>query len=448
MHDPEFLPFSGAPIDPASCAEAPSLVLPSQARRSALRWLGAGLAGSLGAAVLPARMALAAASQDALAPRLVVVMLRGALDGLSAVPAVGDPAWAALRGQEPAAPDGGAPRPLDGSLFALHPALQQLHGWWGERQLLVLHAVASPYRERSHFDAQQLLESGGERPFALQTGWLGRALQAAGQPAVALSPAMPVALRGAEQASTWTPSGRSAGDTDTLARIARLYGDDRQLAEVWAKAMAQQGMARDAGVGMASRGGGQSMAGGAGAQGQGDGNAGGGNNAAAPSFATLARQAGGFLSAERGARVAWLETGGWDTHAQQAQRLQRQLAALDEGLAALREALGTHWQRTTVLVMTEFGRTAVLNGSGGTDHGTGGVALLAGGAVAGGRVLTDWPGLSTANLLDGRDLRPTLDIRQVIGAVLQRQLGLSRAALQAGVLPGVGSADRLDLWRA
>lgn len=389
-------------------------------RRAALQWLAAGL----GAAALPARLALAASSSDAESPRLVVVMLRGALDGLAAVPALGDPAWAALRGQEALPPNVQPPRPLDGTLFAMHPALDTLHRWWGERQLLVLHAIASPYRERSHFDAQQLLESGGERPFALQTGWLGRALHATGKPAVALSPAMPVALRGAEQASTWTPSRRGADDADTLARIARLYGDDKQLAEAWSKALVQQGMAREAGMAEMGM----------------SGNANG--------FAALARQAGSFLSAERGSRVAWLETGGWDTHSQQANRLQRQLASLDEGLAALRESLGAHWARSTVLVMTEFGRTAVLNGSGGTDHGSGGVALLAGGAVAGGRVLSDWPGLAPSQLLDGRDLRPTQDIRSVIGAVLQRQFGLSMAQLQAGVLPGAASADRLSLWRA
>lgn len=389
-------------------------------RRAALQWLAAGL----GAAALPARLALAASSSQAEAPRLVVVMLRGALDGLAAVPAPGDPGWAALRGQEAPPPGGATARPLDGTMFAMHPTLESLHLWWGERQLLVLHAIASPYRERSHFDAQQLLESGGERPFALSTGWLGRALEAVGQPAVALSPAMPVALRGSDKASTWTPNRRGAGDEDTLARIARLYSNDKQLAEVWSKALAQQGMAREAGM--------PEMAGAGNANG----------------FAALARQAGSFLSAERGPRVAWLETGGWDTHSQQANRLQRQLAGLDEGLAALRESLGAHWARSTVLVMTEFGRTAVLNGSGGTDHGSGGVALLAGGAVAGGRVLADWPGLAPGQLLDGRDLRPTLDIRSVIGAVLQRQFGLSNAQLQAGVLPGAPAAERLALWRA
>lgn len=386
-------------------------------RRAALQWLAAGL----GASALPARLALAASSSDAQSPRLVIVMLRGALDGLAAVPALGDPAWATLRGQEAPSPNAAEPRPLD-AMFALHPALATLHGWWAERQLLVLHAIASPYRERSHFDAQQLLESGGERPFALSSGWLGRALQAAGQPAVALSPALPVALRGAEQASTWTPSRRGGSDEDLLARVSRLYGSDAALASAWSKALTQQGLAREAGMA--------------------------GTNEGGNGFTALARQAGVFLCAERGARVAWLESSGWDTHTQQAGRLQRLLGGLDEGLAALREALGAHWAQTTVLVMTEFGRSAVLNGTGGSDHGTGGVAFLAGGAVAGGRVLSDWPGLAPAQLLEGRDLRPTQDIRAVIGALLQRQFGLSQAQLRASVLPGAPASERLALWRA
>lgn len=393
-------------------------------RRRALTCLLAGV----GSIALPARLSLAAIDSNPESPRLVVVMLRGALDGLAAVAPVGDPDHAALRGHHDALQGGAHPLSLD-SFYALHPALQTLHRWWAERQLIVLHAVASPYRERSHFDAQQMIESGGDRPFALQTGWLGRALQAAGKPAVALSPAMPLALRGAAQASTWTPDRRDGGDEDLWARIARLYGQDPALGGAWTKALAQQGMAREAGSASVGKPGNDKAAG-------------------DDSFASMARQAGAFLTAERGARVAWLEMGGWDTHFQQAARLQRQLGSLDRGLAALRDALGVHWARTAVLVMTEFGRTVAINGTGGTDHGTGAVAFLAGGAVAGGRVLADWPGLSARQLWEGRDLRPTQDIRPVMGALLQRQLGMSLAQIQSGVLPGVVSADRLALWRS
>jgi hypothetical protein len=138
---------------------------------------------------------------------------------------------------------------------------------------------------------------------------------------------------------------------------------------------------------------------------------------------SLARQAGSFLAAAQGPRVAWLEADGWDTHTQQIGRLGRQLAALDSGMAALREGLGDHWVRTTVLVMTEFGRSAAFNGSGGTDHGTGGVAFLAGGQVDGGRVLADWPGLAPGQLLEGRDLRPTLDRRSVLASLAPSGVG-------------------------
>ena len=382
-------------------------------RRQALRWLLApGMAG-----LLPARMALAAPALRPDGPRLVLVMLRGALDGLAAVPATGDPAWAALRPATDGPGGANAPAGLPlGDPFSLHPALAQLHRWYTEGQLLVLHAVGSPYRERSHFDAQQMLESGGERPFVLSTGWLGRALQAAGQGGVALTSAMPLALRGADAASTWTPSRSLGSRDDLLARVAELYRDDVLLRQAFAQSQAQQGMA---------------------------GAAAGSDN----SMVSLARQAGSFLAAAQGPRVAWLEADGWDTHTQQIGRLGRQLAALDSGMAALREGLGDHWVRTTVLVMTEFGRSAAFNGSGGTDHGTGGVAFLAGGQVDGGRVLADWPGLAPGQLLEGRDLRPTLDLRSVLASLAQRQFGLGQAVLSGTVLPGAAPL-RHSLWRA
>ena len=385
-------------------------------RRAALHWLGAAATAS---AFVPARLALAAPSrsQDPLGPRLVVVMLRGALDGLAAVPALGDAAWSGLRGDADAAAGKAVPVPaplrLDAT-FGLHPSLTNLHAWYGQQELLVVHATASPYRERSHFDAQQLLESGGDKPFALNTGWLGRALQATGKPAIALAAAMPLALRGADGASTWTPDRRKESDPDLMARVSQMYRDDPQLAAALGQAMGQQDMTMGAEPGAG--------------------------------FSGLARQAGSFLADPKGPRVAWLEAGGWDTHTNQVSRLTRLLTGLDDGLGALREGLGVHWAQTTVLVMTEFGRSAAYNGTGGTDHGTGGVAFLAGGNVTGGKVLADWPGLATGQLLDGRDLKPTLDLRSVIGPVLQRQFALSTAQLQSVVLPGVGKPT-LNFWR-
>ena len=377
-------------------------------------------AGGAVMALPGARLALAAPAPSPArsGDRLVVVLLRGALDGLAAVPPTGDPAWRALR--PPIEADltrFGAPLPLDAD-FSMHPGLATLHRWYGEGALLVVHAAASPYRERSHFDAQQLLESGGARPFELQSGWLGRALAANDGRGVALSPAMPLALRGAPGASSWAPSKAEGVDTELMARVARMYQGDAQLGPAFERAAAQHLPGMD------------EMAASAGGNG----------------FTALATQAGRFLAADDGPSVAWLDSTGWDTHTGQAPRLARLLPALDGGLAALRTALGPRWATTTVLVMTEFGRSAAMNGSGGTDHGTGGVAFLAGGAVAGGRVLADWPGVARERLFEARDLRPTTDLRALIRPVLQRQLGLASAQLDRLVLPGAPKG--LDgLWR-
>jgi uncharacterized protein (DUF1501 family) len=383
---------------------------PTFSRRAHLQQLALG-AGLLASGVMPARLSLAAQADSTLSEqRLVVVLLRGALDGLSAVPALGDPAWAALRGgaEAPTA------LPLD-STFGMHPGLAHLHRWYLNKELAVVHAVASPYRERSHFDAQQLLESGSERPFVLSTGWLARALQATQHSAVAMTPAMPLALRGADRANTWTPSRRPNKSQDTLERIAAMYADDVPLASALAQAMEQQDKSMGA------------------------------EPSTGAGLTVLAKQAGTFLSAPHGPRVAWLEVGGWDTHSQQTARLGRMLPALDEALASLRESLSVHWATTTVLVMTEFGRSAAMNGSQGTDHGTAGVAFVAGGQVAGGQVITDWPGLGRNQLMDGRDLRPTRDIRSLIMPLVQRQFQLGTGAMNA-VLPG--ATQPLDnVWR-
>lgn len=214
---------------------------PPFSRRTALRWLGA---ASVGGSLMPARLVLAAAPsvEDPMGKRLVVVVLRGALDGLAAVPAYGDASWSSLRGDADAASGQQDALRLD-NMFAMHPSLVNLHKWYGSKELLVMHAVASPYRERSHFDAQQLLESGGERPFVLTTGWLGRALQNTGKPAIAMTAAMPLGLRGSDGSSTWTPDKRKSADPDFLVRVAQMYRDDPPLASALVQAMGQQDMA-------------------------------------------------------------------------------------------------------------------------------------------------------------------------------------------------------------
>lgn len=361
-------------------------------------------------------------ASDAAAPRFVFFILRGGMDGLSAVPAVGDPAFAGTRG--PLADFVGAPLPLRGP-FALNPLLPQLHTMYGQGELLVVHAVGLPYRERSHFDAQQVLESGGTRPYEFSTGWLGRALPGTALRAVALETAVPLVLRGPGEVDTWAPSTLPEPDADLVARLELMYGSDPALGEALARARglrSEMPMAPD----MATSGAGHGKA------------------------VTLARKAAEFL--QRGAQVAVLELGGWDTHINQALpqgAASNNLRTLDAALAALREGLlpGGAWSRTAVLVATEFGRAVAVNGTLGTDHGSGGAAFVLGGAVRGGRVLADWPGLAPADRFEGRDLRITTDLRAVMRSLLAEHLGVARATLDRTVLPGSAALPRLDLLR-
>lgn len=359
--------------------------------------------------------------------RLVFVLLRGGMDGLSAVPAVGDPDFAPARGA--LAEFGAPPLALPGTMFALHPQLASMHAMYQRGELAVVHATGLPYRERSHFDAQQVLESGGNRPHELATGWLGRALAAGGgstprRSGLALTTAVPLVLRGSERVDTWAPSALPEPSPDLVARLEALYAGDPPLREALARA---RGLRDQAGIGDA-------MAG----------TAVPGRQAAL----LLARKAGEMLAAPSGPRVAVLEIGGWDTHAHQANAngaLSHNLRLLDNVLATLRESLGDAWSRSVVLVATEFGREVAINGSLGSDHGSGGAAFVAGGPVRGGRVLTDWPGLARAQRFEGRDLRVTTDLRALMKGVLADHLRLGTAAIEQAVFPGSAAIRPLSL---
>jgi uncharacterized protein (DUF1501 family) len=354
--------------------------------------------------------------------RFVFVLLRGGLDGLAAVPAVGDPDFESARGA--LGRYEGAPLPLGYTAFALHPALASLHAMYERKELIALHAVGLPYRERSHFDAQQVLESGGTRPYELATGWLGRALAAqAPRSGLALTTAVPLVLRGSERIDTWAPSSLPDPSPDLVARLEFLYAGDPALRDALTRAKAL----REGGA------------------------TGGMNQNAGPQrqiALTLARKAGEMLAAAAGPRVAVLEMGGWDTHANQMNpngALANNLRTLDAALAALRESLGAAWSRSVVLVATEFGREVAANGTMGSDHGTGGAAFVLGGAVAGGRVIADWPGLGKSQRHEGRDLRITTDLRAAMKAVLADHLQLSTAAIENTVLPGSAGVKKLSL---
>jgi len=373
----------------------------------------------------------------------VVVILRGALDGLSAVPPYGDPDYAAARGPIAIGRPGEARGALDlDGFFGLHPSLPLLGERWRAGELLVVHAAASAYRERSHFDGQNVLENGGDRPSATASGWLNRALGALagrGIDGLALGQNVPLILRGPVPVASWAPSRLPEVEPDLLARLRDLYSQDDVLSARLDEATRIGALADEQGGGMAP-------AGTAVASGKTAANAGG-----VERLKLVAETAGHMIAAPDGPRIAVFDATGWDTHASEGGAegaLAGRLAGLDQVLDALRRGLGTQWERTAVLVCTEFGRTVQVNGTRGTDHGTGAAAWLLGGAVRGGRVLADWPGLALAQRHEGRDLRATTDLRGVAKGLLRDHLGISEPAL-AEVFPGAERVAPIkDLVRA
>ncbi len=344
-------------------------------------------AAGIGALSVRSRMAFARASSDT---RFVFVIQRGAADGLNIVVPTADRDYDRLRGTL-AISDA---LKLDAH-FGLHPALAETARMYAAGQALFVHAVASSYRERSHFDGQNVLETGALEPFQLENGWMNRlvaALPNAETAAIAFAPTVPLALRGAAQVGSYAPSAPRSASHDLLAQVGELYARDEQLHAVWEAAMEARQIAGESRVGKDP--------------------------------AALGRLASNFLVREDGPRIAMIESGGWDTHAQQADRLANRLRALDTMLASFRDGLGPVWAKTVVLVATEFGRTAVPNGTGGTDHGTASAAMLIGGAVRGGRVIADWPGLAPGNLHEGRDLKPTASLEALIAGVTAESFGV------------------------
>jgi uncharacterized protein (DUF1501 family) len=365
--------------------------------------------------------------------RFVLVILRGALDGLAAVPAYGDSGYSSLRGELAIASPGNsdAALKLDGT-FALHPSLEHLYALYQAHELIVLHAVASPYRERSHFDGQDLLENGTAKPKSTHDGWLNRVLptlpsvqaRSSDKVALALAQNVPLVLQGDSRVGSWAPSKMTEADSDTLGRIADLYANEPYFATRLQSALAADAVAE----------------GGGGMQG-------GGGRDPLNGLSALTNAAGRMLSAPDGPRIAVLDASGWDTHLNQGAdkgQLATRLRALDRSLDELRVALGDHWSKTAVMVVTEFGRTVAINGTRGTDHGTGTCALLAGGAVNGGRVLADWPGLNRGALYEGRDLKPTTDLRSVFKGVLHEHLAANERDLETKVFPDSRSAKPLE----
>lgn len=390
---------------------SPSSLLPrTLSRRSALA-LGAGLSATF----LLQPDARANAFSDR---KLVVIICRGAMDGLSVMPPVGDPNYAALRGAIAIPPDQALK--LD-ETFSLHPRLAHLHDLVLAGQARIAPAAAIPQRIRSHFEAQDMLESGSATLYGVTTGWLNRTLQAV-QPtrpvkALAVGAQEPLVLRGSARIESWSPGGRFSGVSDRVAgALQELYKNDPLLGPALASGLEVEGQAD------AMNGGKQITA-----------------NDAKGFAATAAK----FLSAPGGPSIAVLSLDGFDTHAREGAsegQLANRLGILDGVIAGLQSGLGDRWKRTVVVVATEFGRTARVNGTQGTDHGTATTLILAGGALNRGRIIGDWPTLAEGRLFEDRDLAPTLDVRQVFKGVLIEHLGVDRRASETLIFPDSAAA--------
>ncbi|MFM6931699.1 MAG: DUF1501 domain-containing protein [Novosphingobium sp.] len=362
--------------------------------------------GALGAAsLLPTRLAYAAAAPGE--RRFVFIIQRGAADGLATLAPLGDPAFERARGA--LTEDFAGAAKLD-TTFALHPALTGMGTLYAQKQALFVHGVGIPYRDRSHFDAQNVLETGGTKPYQTKDGWLNRllALLPGGTRAMAVSPTVPAALRGPRDVTSYANSRLPDPDAELMSRVSQMYAGDKQLHALWESSMQAKAMAA-------------------------------GNDDNGQDPVATGKLAANLLSGPQGARVAMIETGGWDTHYQQKGRIERQLKGLDAMVGALKTGLGPAWNETLVLVATEFGRTVAPNGTGGTDHGTGSLAMLLGGTVSGGRVVSDWPGLAQGQLFEGRDLKPTLALDAAIAGAVGVHFGLDPALVLATCFPGGGS---------
>ena len=352
-----------------------------------------------------------AAQTDASRPKLVVVIARGAMDGLSVTIPYADPDYVPLRGGLALAAPGEPNGALDlAEGFGLHPALAGLHRLHDQGQMRFAPAVALPVRIRSHFEAQDVLENGGEALRQREDGWLNRAIVAAGGArlqGLSIGAQTPLILRGDAPVSSWAPGGRVTGEDRIAALLQDLYVDDPMLGQNLARGLATEALVAD----------------------------GSGQTVRRNDVEALGRAVARLMTGAEGADIVAVSLDGWDTHAGQRGQLQTRLTGLDQLISGLKDGLADRWSRTVVVVATEFGRTARANGTQGTDHGTGSSLLLAGGGLKPGGLIGDWPTLADNRLFEGRDLAPTLDIRSVFKGVLRDHMGLDRAALDTRVFP-------------
>jgi uncharacterized protein (DUF1501 family) len=393
---------------------APHLV---STRRQFMLWGGAAAFG----AFIPVVSSAAGATD----PRFITIVLRGALDGLSAVPPVGDPDYMQIRGAQLQAL--GAVHSLD-SMFSLHGAMPNFAADYKSGQALVVHACASPYRDRSHFDGQDVLESGFATPGHIDSGWMNRLLQMLPKAqrvrpvqGLATGTTTPLTIRGPAEVLGWAPTALTLDDPDLLGRIQDLYRQsDPILSDTFEAALQTRKITAGFTAGSAR-----------------------GGPSDPEMMVAMATGTAQILAKTDGPRIAALAFEGWDTHTAEIPRLNRLLGGLDKALLAFKQTLGPAWKDTAILVITEFGRMVAINGTQGTDHGTGTTAFLTGGAVRGGRVIADWPGLKTPQLYQARDLKPTTDIRSIAKGVIMGLYDMPESILSETVFPDSASTPAL-----
>ncbi|MGH8191487.1 MAG: DUF1501 domain-containing protein [Rhodanobacteraceae bacterium] len=386
------------------------------------RFLATAAVGTATLLVWP-RLTFAATGSDT---RFLFVMLRGGLDGLESVPPYGDPGYPAIRGALALSPSAAKPAHKLDNVFALHPSFRFAAELYAQGQFMPVVAAAPPYWGRSHFQAQNCVENGTAKPDGAQTGWLNRCIACLpGVDGLACAAVMPLTMRGPAKVETWSPPLPTEVNPILLQRLQPLYAADARLAAPFARAMAQQddSSVPESGVGMPNGKGAKKGSGG---------------------LTVMMGAAGGFMGKSDGPRVAFVEDDGWDTHANEAAIVTRKITELDAGLDAFHHSIGAAWQRTVVIVATEFGRTAHINGTDGTDHGTGGSMFLAGGALRGGRVAGSWPGIGSRELYQQRDVHATTDFRSVFKGVLAAHLGVSGSALESRVFPASEEAKPVE----
>ncbi len=399
-------------------------------RRQALQ----GLTAATAIATVPGMMPRIAFADAITEKRLIIAILRGGMDGLAALAPYDDRAYRRMRKQiahkKPGEENGVID--LDG-YFGLHPALAPLFPLYQRGEMALAPAVGLAYRGRSHFDAQNALEVGTEDPYGSPDGWLNRAvgLLPTDDRSLGLSVgrSVPLILRGDHTVSTFALKNLPDLDDRILTLVRNMYAaGDPKMHNVFEASLEAKAM-NDMVLGEGS----QRMKGG-------------GGNAEKVAIDTFTN-AGKLIASPLGPRIAAVEFQGWDTHANQwptAGGLTNNLSALAKGLAVLPGEMGEAWKETVVIVVSEFGRTVEMNGTFGTDHGTGGLAFILGGAVKGGQIATPWSGLGTRQLYQERDVYPKTDIRAIFKGVLRDHVGIDEAKLAEVVFPNSAGIEPFE----